>query len=64
MLKNILIVKKIYIGEKSYEGTEIIIDSNDKQDECILQFDITKNKIDKNKSIRLEINDKILKIKE
>lgn len=56
--------KQIYIGEKSYEGTEIIIDSNDKQDECILQFDITKNKIDKNKSIRLEINDKILKIKE
>ena len=56
--------KQIYIGEKSYEGTEIIIDSNDKQDECILQFDITKNKIDKNKSIRLEINDKILKIEE
>ena len=56
--------KQIYIGEKSYEGTEIIIDSNDKQDECILQFDITKNELDKNKSIRLEINDKILKIEE
>ena len=64
MIRGYINSKQIYIGEKSYEGTEIIIDSNDKQDECILQFDITKNKIDKNKSIRLEINDKILKIEE
>ena len=62
--KDYISSKEIYIGEDSYKGTEMIIDSNGGQDECILQFDVNKNEVDERKEISLKINDKILKIKE